>query len=60
MGTTCASLVADLFLFYYERDLLMSLSDDMHADVIYAFKTILSTSRYLDILTSIMFILTIW
>ena len=38
----------------------MSLSDDMHADVIYAFKTILYTSRYLDILTLVMFILTIW
>ena len=28
MGTNCAPLVADLFLFCYERDLMMSLSDD--------------------------------
>ena len=45
MGTNCAPLVADLFLFCYERDLMMSLSDDKQADVIDAFKT---TSRYLD------------
>ena len=45
MGTNCAPLVADLFLFCYERDFMMSLSDDKQADVIYAFNT---TSRYLD------------
>ena len=45
MGTNCAHLVADLFLFCYERDLMMSLSDDKQADVIDAFNT---TSRYLD------------
>ena len=45
MGTNCAPLVADLFLFCYERDLMMSLSDDKQADVIDAFNT---TSRYLD------------
>ena len=28
MGTNCAPLVADLFLFCYERDFMMSLSDD--------------------------------
>ena len=28
MGTNCAPLNADLFLFCYERDFLMSLSDD--------------------------------
>ena len=38
-------LVADLFLFCYERDFMMSLSDDKQADVIDAFNT---TSRYLD------------
>ena len=43
MGT--APLVADLFLFCYERDLMMSLSDDTQADVIDAFNT---TSIYLD------------
>ena len=45
MGTNCAPLVADLFLFCYERDLMMSLSGDKQADVIDAFNT---TSRYLD------------
>ena len=45
MGTNCAPLVADLFLFCYERDFVMSLSDDKQADVIDAFNT---TSRYLD------------
>ena len=28
MGTNCAPLVADLFLFCYERDFMTSLSDD--------------------------------
>ena len=45
MGTNCAPLVADLFLFCYERDFMMSLSDDKQADVINAFNT---TSSYLD------------
>ena len=45
MGTNCAPLVADLFLFCYERDFMMSLSDDKRAGVIDAFNT---TSRYLD------------
>ena len=34
MGTNCAPLAADLFLFCYERDFLMSLSDDKQADII--------------------------
>ena len=45
MGTNCAPLVADLFLFCYERDFMMSLSDDKQANVIDACNT---TSRYLD------------
>ena len=45
MGTNCAPLVADLFLFCYERNFMMSLSDDKQADVFDAFNT---TSRYLD------------
>ena len=45
MGTNCAPLVADLFLFCYERYLMMSLSGDKQADIIDAFNT---TSRYLD------------
>ena len=58
MGTNCAPLVSDLFLLCYERDFMMSLSNATQADVIDAFNT---TSRYLDdILTLIMFILTIW
>ena len=38
MGTNCAPLVADLFLFCNERDFMMSLSDDKQADVFDAFK----------------------
>ena len=45
MGTNCAPLAADLFLFCYERDFMMSLYDDKQANVIDAFNT---TSRYLD------------
>ena len=45
MGTNCAPLVVDLFLFCYERDFMMFLFDDKQADVIDAFNT---TSRYLD------------
>ena len=45
MGTNCAPLAADLFLFCNERDFMMSLSGDKHADIIDAFNT---TSRYLD------------
>ena len=51
MGTNCAPLVADLFLFCYERDFMMSLSDDKQADVIDAFNT---TSRYLDDILNIL------
>ena len=28
MGTNCAPLVADLFLFSYERDFMLSLSEE--------------------------------
>ena len=38
-------LVADLFLFCYERDSMMSLSGDKQADIFDAFN---SASRYLD------------
>ena len=44
MGTNYVLLVADLFLFYKERDFMLSLSEDNQSDVIEAFK---STSRYL-------------
>ena len=45
MGTNCAPLVADLFLFCYERDFMMSLSVENQSEIIEAFS---STSRYLD------------
>ena len=48
MSTYC--LVADLFLFCYERDFMLFLSDNNHADVIGAFN---STLRYLDDLLNI-------
>ena len=44
MGTSWAPLVADLFLFCYERDFMLPLSDNNQTDVIEAFN---STSRYL-------------
>ena len=50
MGTNCAPFVAGLFLFCYERDFMMSLSDVNKAEIIEAFK---STSRYLDDLLNI-------
>ena len=34
MGTNCAPLVADLFLFCYERDFMLFLSDNSQADTI--------------------------
>ena len=59
MGTNCAPLVADLFLFCYERDFMnkrqkdclwKSRSHENQADIIEAFN---STSRYLDDLLNI-------
>ena len=50
MGKNCAPLVADLFLFCYERDFMKDLSSDNQANVIKAFH---STSRYLDDLLNI-------
>ena len=38
MGTNCAPLVADLFLFCYERDFMTSLSDVKQAKIIEALK----------------------
>ena len=48
MGTNSAPLVADLFLFCYERDFMKSLSRENQADIIEAFK-----SRYLNDLLNI-------
>ena len=45
MGTDCDPLVADIFLFCYERDFMMSLSGDNQAGIIDAFST---SSRYFD------------
>ena len=50
MGTNCAPIVADLYLFCYERYFMFSLSDNNQTDVIEAFN---STSRYLDDLLNI-------
>ena len=50
MGTNCAPLVADLFLFCYERDFMLSLSEENQSGIIEAFN---STSRYLDDLLNI-------
>ena len=45
MGTNCAPLVADLFLFCYERDFILSLSDNYLADVVEAFNSNLKISK---------------
>ena len=41
MGTSCVPLVADLFLFCYERDFTMSLSEEKQSEVIEAFSSTL-------------------
>ena len=48
MGTYCAPFAADLFC--YERDFMLSLSDNNQTDIIEAFN---ATSRYLDDLLNI-------
>ena len=45
MGTNCAPLVGDLFLFCNERDFMMFISNVKQAEIIETFN---STSRYLD------------
>ncbi len=45
MGTNCAPLIADLFLYCYERDFMLKLSKDKQSHIIEAFN---DTSRYLD------------
>ena len=39
LGTSCTFLAADLFMFCYERDLMIYLSDDNQADIIDALNT---------------------
>ena len=50
MGTNCALLVANLFLFCHERDFMLSVSEDNQSDVIEAFN---SSFRYLNDLLNI-------
>ena len=50
METNRAPLVADLFLFCFERDFMLSHSDDNQSEVIEAFN---STCRYLNDLLNI-------
>ena len=50
MGTNCAPLVMDFFLFCYERDFMKSLSRENQADLTEAFN---STYRYIDDLLNI-------
>ena len=50
MGTNCVPLLADLFLFCYEGNFVLSLSDDNQIEVIEVFN---STSRFLDDLLNI-------
>ena len=45
MGTNCAPMVVDVFLFCNESDFMMSLSDDKLADTIDAFNI---TCKHLD------------
>ena len=50
IGTNCIPLVADIFLFCYERDFMKSLSWENQSDIIEAFN---STSRYFGDLLNI-------
>ena len=58
MGTNRGPLEADLFLSFYERHFMLSLSRDKDAEVIAAIN---STSRYLDDLLNVTIsILMVW
>ena len=46
MGSKCASHIADLVLFCYQRDFMASLSGDKQTEIIQTFN---STSGYLDV-----------
>ena len=50
MGSNCAPLVADLFLFWNETDFMLFLSEDNQSGIIEDFN---STSRYLEDLLNI-------
>ena len=45
MDTNCAPLIADLFLFCYERNFMASLSYDKEAEIIQAFNSLLLDIR---------------
>ena len=45
MGTNCAPLLADLFIYCYEKDFMSDLHKSKHHDLIDMFN---DTSRYLD------------
>ena len=45
MGTNCAPLIVDLFLYCFERDFMLSLLKKKNFDIMNAFN---NTSRYLD------------
>ena len=45
MGTNCAPLKADLFLYCYKRDFMSALQKSKHFDLLDMFN---DTSRYLD------------
>ena len=47
MGTNCAPLIADLFLYSYERDFMSNLQKSKRFDLIDKFIDT-GTSRYLD------------
>ena len=53
MGTNCASLVADLFLFCYERDFMLSMSDNNQTDITEAFNSTFRHSMTYLILISL-------
>ena len=50
IGSNCAPLLTDLFLFCYKRYFMLFLSDNNQTDIIEAFN---STSRYLDDLLNV-------
>ena len=50
MDTSCAPLVSDLFLFYYEREIMVFPLDDKQADIIDACNTTCTSKHFNDTL----------
>ena len=48
MCTNCAPLVADLFLFCYERDFMLSLSDNIQTDIRYLYDLLYIDNPYFE------------